>query len=231
MILSNVELHKVLDNGRLVITPEPKPRFSSIDGGHCPFDTHSVDLRLGNEIIVPRPGCYAYDHTQTAKLTEHLSQNSERYTITEQQPFKLNRDQFILGITHERIDLPLKQGPPSGDGGPFTCLAARIEGKSSRARTGLLIHFTAPTVHPGFRGPLVLEMINLGSSPILLTPGMYIAQLIVEEVKGIPARNDSEFQDQAEPSGMSNRISEIAPAEADGNGKSAKAAGTADPKR
>lgn len=80
--------------------------------------------------------------------------------------------------------------------------AARIKGKSSRARCGLLIHFTAPTVHPGFEGRLVLEIINLGPSPILLTPGMYIAQLIVEEVKGIPNdEHPSEFQGQLSATG------------------------------
>jgi len=115
--------------------------------------------------------------------------------ISERTPFKLERDQFVLGITHERVHLPI-------DRNAATCLAARIEGKSSRARCGLLIHFTAPTVHPGFEGRLVLEMINLGPSPILLTPGMFIAQLIVEEVKGIPNdENPSEFQGQLSATG------------------------------
>ncbi|MFV1968684.1 MAG: hypothetical protein ACC628_24960 [Pirellulaceae bacterium] len=103
------------------------------------------------------------------------------------------RPDFVLGMTREKISLPL-QGQP-------TCLAARIEGKSSRARFGLLVHFTAPTVHPGWCGPLTLEMINLGPADILLVPGMAIAQLIVEEVRGCPKRNPSEFQDQASPSG------------------------------
>lgn len=194
MILSNIEVHKAMDEGRLIIRPKPLPLFPDINGEHCPYDTHSVDLRLGNEISVPRPGTYAYDHTQPSKLSEHLSQNSDKYTISEQTPFKLMHGQFVLGITHEFVQLPLL---PDRD----NCLAARIEGKSSRARTGLLIHFTAPTVHPNFSGHLVLEMINLGSCPILLTPMMYIAQLIVEEVKGIPRKNDSQFQNQTTSSG------------------------------
>jgi len=78
-------------------------------------------------------------------------------------------------------------------------LAAR---GSSRARCGLLVHFSAPTVHPGWDGALVLEMINLGHAPVLLTPGMFIAQLIVQKVKGIPQRVDpSEFQGQSNPDG------------------------------
>jgi dCTP deaminase len=81
------------------------------------------------------------------------------------------------------------------------CLAARIEGKSSRARCGLLVHFTAPTVHPGWDGPLALEMINLGPVPFLLKLGMPIAQLIVEEVQALPASSPSQFQGQTSPGG------------------------------
>ena len=207
MILSNVELHRALDEKRLVITPEPEPRTPQIGVDHCPYDTHSVDLRLGDEISVPRPGSYAYDHTQTSSLSDHLSRNSTKYKINEQTPFKLVPNQFVLGITHEIVHLPFVSGCK-------TCLAARIEGKSSRARTGLLIHFTAPTVHPGF-GPavLVLEMINLGPCPILLTPLMYIAQLIVEEVQGCPVRNDSQFQHQMSASGLPQRITMPAPSD------------------
>lgn len=194
MILSNVELHRAIDEKRLYIDPEPLPRFPDV-GGHCPYNTHTVDLRLGNEIVVPNPGVFAYDPTQAANLSEHFARNSERFILTERTPFKLERDQFVLGITHEYVHLPI-------DKARSTCLAARIEGKSSRARLGLLIHFTAPTVHPGFRGRLVLEIINLGPSPILLTPGMYIAQLIVEEVLGIPSDEaPSVFQDQNSPTG------------------------------
>ena len=194
MILSNVELHKALDQGRLVITPEPQPRFVSVGTEHCPYDTHSVDLRLGDEISVPQPGTYAYDHTQTARLSEHLAKTAVKNRITPATPFKLEPNQFVLGVTLERVELPI---PSVGE----ICLAARIEGKSSRARTGLLIHFTAPTVHPGFQGRLVLEMINLGAAPILLSPMMLIAQLIVEEVRGISRRNDSQFQNQTNPDG------------------------------
>jgi dCTP deaminase len=196
MILSNVELHRALDEGRLIISPEPSPRTPTLGSGHSPYATHAVDLRLGGEIRVPMSGSYAYDHTQTADLADHLARNSEKFKISDETPFRLKRDQFVLGITHESVSLPITEGCE-------TCLAARIEGKSSRARTGLLIHFTAPTVHPGWKGPLVLEMINLGSSPILLVPMMYIAQLIVEEVKGCPNRNDSRFQGQKDTSGIS----------------------------
>ncbi|MEX0792669.1 MAG: hypothetical protein WD045_06005 [Pirellulaceae bacterium] len=53
MILSNVELQRALDEGRLAISPEPAPRFPSLENPHCPYDTHSVDLHLADEIVVP----------------------------------------------------------------------------------------------------------------------------------------------------------------------------------
>jgi dCTP deaminase len=83
-------------------------------------------------------------------------------------------------------------------------LAARIEGKSSLARCGLLVHFTAPTVHAGYDGPLALEMINLGNVGISLFPAMPIAQLILETVVGDPEENPSQFQGQTTPVGTSN---------------------------
>ena len=55
---------------------------------------------------------------------------------------------------------------------------------------------TAPTIHAGFAGTITLELINLGPIPILLYPGSPICQLIVEQVLGVPFRNDSQFQNQ-----------------------------------
>src|SRR5690606_25594441 len=106
----------------------------------------------------------------------------------------LDRNTFVLGITLEKVSLPLRPNAR-------TCRAARIEGKSSRARCGGLVHFTAPTVHPGGDGPLALEIIDLGPSRFVLTYGMFIAQLIVEEVKGVPIQNPSQLQRQTKPSG------------------------------
>jgi dCTP deaminase len=80
-------------------------------------------------------------------------------------------------------------------------ILSNVEGKSSRARFGILVHFTAPTVHPGFAGTLTLEMINMGPSSFMLRPGMAIAQLIVEEVRGRPIHNPSQFQGQQNPAG------------------------------
>ena len=193
MILSNVNLQEALDNGRLLIEPEPQPRRLS-PGQDCPYDTHSVDLTLGPDIIIPQSGNYAFDPTRRENLAEFLSKNSEKNTLTPDSPFVLKQNKLILGNTAEKIHLPI---PTDGS----NCLAARIEGKSSMARLGLLVHFTAPTVHPGFEGTLTLEMINLGPVEIILRPGMAIAQLIVEEVRGLPFSNPSQFQGQTLPEG------------------------------
>lgn len=194
MILSNVEIHAALDSGNLIIEPQPTPRLPS-DDAHCPYNTHTVDLRLGSEISIPDSGPFVYDVTKRDSLAPFIYKNAVNKTIFSDTPHILKQNQFVLGITMERI------GPPIFKNGK-TCLAARIEGKSSRARLGLLIHFTAPTVHPGWDGPLTLEMINLGAADIVLIPGMAIAQLIIEEVRGIPIENPSQFQGQSRPEGV-----------------------------
>jgi dCTP deaminase len=193
VILSNVEIQKALDEGRLVIEPQPQPTKPEL-GKYCPYDTHSVDLRLHKEITVPKGGPFVYDLMESGSLAELISKHSEKFTLRENQPFHLKPNQFILGRTLERIRLPITKGLPY--------LAARIEGKSSRARCGVLVHFTAPTVHPGWEGPLTLEIINLGPTKFALHPEMPIAQLIVEQIFGSLTPNPSQFQNQTTPEGL-----------------------------
>ena len=193
MILSNVEIHAALDSGKLIIHPQPAPRLPSGDA-YCPYDTHTVDLRLSPEISIPESGPFVYNVTKPGNMAAFIYKNSVRKKISSDAPHHLKQNQFVLGMTIERVGLPI---PKDGK----TCLAARIEGKSSRARLGLLVHFTAPTVHPGYDRTLTLEMINLGASEIALVPGMPIAQLIIEEVRGIPNENPSQFQGQTRPEG------------------------------
>ncbi|MCU0914149.1 MAG: dCTP deaminase [Planctomycetes bacterium] len=193
VILSNIEIQRALDEGRLVIEPEPGPRRPE-KGAYCPYDTHAVDLRLHREIIVPQAGPYHYDVCERGTLSEVIGRHSQRFTLTEEKPYALQPQRFLLGRTLERIELPVDRGMPH--------LAARIEGKSSRARCGLMVHFTAPTVHPGWAGPLTLEMINLGPMTLILRPGMPIAQLIIEEVRGEIFLNPSEFHGQSTPEGL-----------------------------
>ena len=172
MILSNVEIQKAINESRLIISPEPQPRD---------YDTTAVNLHLGTGLAIPKEGSFNYDLTKPG-FAATLSRNW----------IPAGPKNFILGITTERVGLPLVPGKT---------LAARIEGKSSVARCGLLVHFTAPTVHAGWDGPLALEMINLGNAAFTLRPGMAICQLILEVVYGDPLANPSQFHGQSSPSG------------------------------
>ncbi len=112
------------------------------------------------------------------------------------QPFRLERNQFVLANTIERVDFPLQTDA--------TSYAARVEGRSSLARCGILVHFTAPTIHAGFVGTITLEIINLGFTPfllLLLRPNLPICQLIIEEVRGAPALAPNQFLGQTNPEG------------------------------
>lgn len=202
MILSNVEMQQAMLDGRLVISPQPEP-LRPEEGRKCPYDTDAVDLRLGSELSVPKAGPYSFDlmqpgSLQPGSLSEFLSRNSDKHVIPE-TGYALQRQQFVLGLTLESISLPVEH--------PLNrkrkvCLAARIEGRSSVARCGVLVHFTAPTIHADWEGTLTLEIINMGPTTFTLRPGMPIAQLIVEEVKGIPfVREDRTFVGQRTPEG------------------------------
>jgi dCTP deaminase len=192
MILSNLQIHEALDKGWLRITPEPQPRLSSA-GVDCPYQTSSVDLRLGNEVAFFKEGLALNIDLRRGRFADLFGPNSNSRQITEDQPYSLNPGKLVLAKTLERIELPLI------DDGP--CVAARVEGRSSYARCGLLVHFTAPTIHAGFAGTITLELINLGPIPILLYPSAPICQLILEQVQGKPVRNDSQFQNQSRAAG------------------------------
>jgi dCTP deaminase len=193
MILSNIEIHRALDEKRLVLNPEPQPRIPGTPGIDCPYESSAVDLLLGDEISYFKDDLPLNIDLRGGEFAKLFGPNSNRTRITEEQPFVLRPKRLVLARTHERVELPIQD-----DG---ECLAARVEGKSSYARCGLLVHFTAPTIHAGFAGTIALELCNLGPFSIALFPRTPICQLIVETVKGVPFRNDSQFQGQRAPGG------------------------------
>lgn len=183
-VLSNTEIVKALDDGRLVIDPRPHP-----DPGakNSPYDTVSVDLQLAPTILIPKKNLsIIFDPGRPGNVATILRTMCESKQVGS-QGFTLEPGQFILGNTVEEISLP-----PIGE----VCLAARIEGRSSYARLGLIVHFTAPTIHAGFEGVIALEIINLGPHPIMLRPRTRICQLIVETVEGVPVDAKSQFHGQ-----------------------------------
>ncbi|MBI4607353.1 MAG: dCTP deaminase [Planctomycetes bacterium] len=197
MILSNTAILKALDEGRLIIEPEPAPR-SPGEGVDCPYNTSSVDLRTSNEFSVPkgdRP--FRIDLTKGKYSEYYNAENYDAVVVPEGQIFNLESGKVALVRTAERVAFPIVKGKLP--------LAGRIEGRSSWARCGLLVHFTAPTIHAGWDGPIILELCNLGPAPLSLVPGARICQLIVEQVEGVPFRNQSQFHQQMGPGGKKSR--------------------------
>lgn len=194
MILSNLSIHEALDKGWLKIDPEPTPRTKIQGGPKCPYQTSALDLRLGSEIAYFKEGIPAQIDLRKGDFNAMFGPLSETRTLTEDQPFVLRPGKLVLGKTLERVSFPLQ---PEGT----VSLAARVEGKSSYARCGLLVHFTAPTIHAEFDGTITLELINLGPLDIALYPSMPICQLIIEQVHGTPFSNISQFQGQNKPGG------------------------------
>jgi dCTP deaminase len=193
LILSNVKIHKALDERRLVLVPEPIPRFPE-EGMECPYQSSAVDLRLGNEILIPKgKRAFSIDLSEGKFATLVSEENYDRRILKEDQPYSLTPGTFVLAKTLERVELPIQEAAIT--------LAARVEGRSSYARCGMLVHFTAPTIHVGYSGTITLEIANLGAAKIVLTPGVPICQLIIEEVRGKPFRNESQFQGQTTPGG------------------------------
>jgi dCTP deaminase len=94
---------------------------------------------------------------------------THRFTPELGEPFILHPGEFVLGATLEVVGLPDN-------------LAARLEGKSSLGRLGLLTHSTAGFIDPGFEGQITLELSNVATLPIKLWPGMKIGQLCFFEM-------------------------------------------------
>jgi dCTP deaminase len=119
----------------------------------------SVDLRLGGSFRV------FHNHRASAiDLRDPPDNLSEEVKVGKDEAFVIHPGEFVLGRTLEWVELP-------------DDIVARIEGKSSLGRLGLIVHATAGFVDPGFKGSLTLELANLTRIPIRLYCGLPIAQL------------------------------------------------------
>jgi dCTP deaminase len=189
MILSNSEILAAIRSGQLRVGN----LTGSEDPSLPPLNTTSIDLTLSHNLSIPVQQAVVTIDIRGGGLASYLAKNVERRTLTTDQPYVLNPRQFILAQTSEKIDLPIQ-----ADG---LNLAARVEGRSSLARCGILVHFTAPTIHTNFSGTITLEMINFGTSPFLLFPGLSVCQLIVERVHGQVIATENQFKGQSTPEG------------------------------
>jgi len=175
-----------MTEGRIILTPPPQNES---------FGTTAVDLRLGDTISIPKEGqCINIDPSQIPIANTLKTFYDDK--LIQNDLYVLKPGKFILSKTQEYISLPIKKDEITG-----YYLAARVEGKSSWARCGLLVHFTAPTIHAGFKGTITLEIINLGLYGFTLRAGMSICQLIFELVLGEPEESPSAFKGQSHPVG------------------------------
>ncbi len=160
MLLSDRDIRSEIDNGRVVLDPwEPSM-----------IQPSSVDVRLDKYFRLFDNHKYPYidpamDQPDLTRLVE----------VDPAEGFVLHPGEFVLASTLETITLP-------------DDLAARVEGKSSLGRLGLLTHATAGFVDPGFSGHVTLELSNVATLPIMLWPGMKIGQLAFFRLSS-PAEN------------------------------------------
>jgi dCTP deaminase len=149
VVLSDRTIKRLLDEGRIGIDP-----FDA-----SLMQPSSLDVRVDRLFRVFRNSRYPYID---------VKQNQEELTELEEVPdgeaFILHPGEFVLGSTLERVTLP-------------DDLVARLEGKSSLGRLGLLIHSTAGFIDPGWDGHVTLELSNVANLPITIYPGMKIGQL------------------------------------------------------
>jgi dCTP deaminase len=148
-VLSDGTIRRLVEEGRIRIDPW--------DPGM--IQPASIDLRLGRSFRV-----FHNHRIKAVDLGDPPSGLTELLEVEEDGDFVIHPTEFVLGRTAEAVELP-------------DDVVARIEGKSSLGRLGLIVHATAGFVDPGFRGSLTLEITNFNSVPIVLRPGLPIAQL------------------------------------------------------
>ncbi len=149
MILSDVSIRAALELGRIEIDPfDP-----------AMVQPSSVDVRVDRYFLVFEN--HRYPHIDPKQSQPDLTTEVETEI---DQPFILHPGEFVLGSTLEVVGL-------ADD------IVARLEGKSSLGRIGLLIHSTAGFIDPGFTGQVTLELSNVANLPIAIYPGMKIGQV------------------------------------------------------
>ncbi len=148
MVLSDATIARYLAEGRIEIDPYDEALLQP----------SSVDVRVDRLFRVFRNNRASYIDV---KVEQDLTELVE---VEDDEPFILHPGEFVLGSTLERVRLP-------------DDLVARLEGKSSLGRLGLLIHSTAGFIDPGWDGHVTLELSNVANLPITIYPGMKIGQV------------------------------------------------------
>lgn len=149
MVLSDRTIRRLLEAGRIGIEP--------YDAGL--MQPSSVDVRVDRYFRVFRNSRYPY-----IDVKQEQEELTELIEIDDETPFILHPGEFVLGSTLERVRLP-------------DDVVARLEGKSSLGRLGLLIHSTAGFIDPGWDGHVTLELSNVANLPITIYHAMKIGQI------------------------------------------------------
>ena len=180
MILSDADIAARLDEGDLVVEPLDDPELQ--------IQPASVDLRLGRTFLEFQHANIPCIHPESEQETDDYV---EERTVPEGGEYVLHPGDFVLGTTYERVEIP-----PD--------IIAHVQGRSSLGRLAVVIHATAGIIDPGYAGQITLELSNLGTAPVALTPNMRISQLIFTELTSPAERpygveRDSKYQDQSGP--------------------------------
>ena len=163
MILSDGDILKAIESGRISISP--KPDFKT-QLGSC-----SIDLRLGDTFRV-------FEHSKHSFIDPSKKDFSNEITreikIKDGEDFIMQPGDFVLAVTLEKVKIPAD-------------LMGRLEGRSSLGRLGIVVHSTASIFDPGWDGNPVLELGNLGRMAVSLKVGMRICAMTFEELSS-PAK-------------------------------------------
>ncbi len=192
MRLCDTDIVRYLDEGRIVV--DPRPSNDLISGV-------SLDVTLGHEFRVFNDHTAPYidlsgPREQVQKALDCVM--SDEIYIPEGEAFFLHPGELALAVTHESVTLPAD-------------IVGWLDGRSSLARLGLMVHVTAHRIDPGWSGRIVLEFINSGKLPLALRPQMKIGALNFEKLtapaaKPYNARGDAKYKGQQ--GAVASRISE-----------------------
>ncbi|WDE03098.1 dCTP deaminase [Thalassomonas viridans] len=182
MRLSDQDIKQHIADGKIQI--EPAPSANMISGV-------SVDIRLGNEFRVFQDHTAPYIDLSGPKEEMQKAMNSvmsEEIFIPDGEAFFLHPGELALAVTYESVTLP-------------DDIVGWLDGRSSLARLGLMVHVTAHRIDPGWSGQIVLEFYNSGKLPLALRPKMKIAALNFETMSSKAVtpynkRNDAKYKGQ-----------------------------------